>query len=110
MKTLIASQELLLKWFKVQPYKSFSTTKISYLCQALNVQLELNLPPKQVYYKILMPLVRLGLIDFCNGNRLRLAPSVFLQNSTSIVGVNIPNPFYKKLKEQAIDFLSLIHI
>ena len=105
MKTVQEAQELLLNWFKIQSVKSHSTTKINYLCQELNSQLELELLPKRVYYKIFMPLVRLGLIDYSNVNRLSLAPAIFLQNSTSIIGLNIPTPFLKKIKEEEIDFI-----
>ena len=103
MEKLINAQNLLLRWFKAQGGEHFSLTKIKYLCRELNEQFDLQLPNKDTYYRIVLPLIRLGLIDFHGLNRVALAPSIFLINTKSIIGVNIPNRLNKTLEKENVE-------
>ena len=103
MEEIIDAQNLLLKWFKAQGGEHFSLTKIKFICRELNEQFDLQLATKDAYYRIALPLIRLGLIDFYGLNRMALAPSTFLINAENVIGINIPDRLNKTLKKENIE-------
>ena len=104
MNHLSHIQNLLLKWLRCYPEKSHSRSKIKALCDTLFVQYFPEIPAKNTYYKVFEPLLRIGLVEVDNESKFKLSPTLFLYDTTSIVGLNLPDFILHELMEKKLVF------
>jgi hypothetical protein len=91
-------QEILLQWFTSQPSNKATFAKSKSICSV--IAKDISMDEDKPLYKILYPLVSVGLLEFQNTG-YSLSPSIFLKGSKKIFGLNIP-----KSIQDNLDFVS----
>lgn len=99
MNNIITAQIHLLKWFKHFATEQHNLAKIKRLYTSFAGHLFKPEKKNKTFYQVFMPLVRLGLVEFCGAGKYQISPPIFLEYEYELLGVNLPPNVIKELKE-----------
>ncbi|OQP62905.1 hypothetical protein A3860_26720 [Niastella vici] len=97
MNNLKHLQEGLLNWFRYSPTELKSFYSINKLCRSISQRYSTTGYLNNVVYKLLYPLIKIGLIEFYGDGKFRLSPTSILFNQHFLLACCAPESIREKI-------------